>query len=487
MVRALGLVLTVLIVCAAVASADVACDDLGVGVNFGMLQPSGGEEEYEDSGMLFGITIKKPLTGNVWGAFDYVHGVSANGEALPESGGSRMQGFGEADEFKTVWNKAQFSAQYMFMDEGKVLPYVSAGLGLTFWEVQDWIDDVDEGEIPEGYNEDGKSKDLNGTNITASIGLGADILVTERLAVTLGGRYNMLIGQEIDNVGLSSVEGPDWVDANDTVLEVFGGLTYYFGPGDCDGDGIIGKDDECWNKPEDFDGFEDEDGCPDVDNDGDGILDVDDMCPDDAEDFDGEDDEDGCPDVDMDGDGILDMDDKCPEKPEDFDGFEDADGCPDPDNDGDGVLDKLDKCPNTPKGVEVDEHGCEIKEIPPATAAEDIYPVGVLFPLNSSRLTAEARGTLDEMVVIMTNHPELLAEVTGHACDLGDDDYNMGLSERRAKAVIDYLAENGVDAERFLMEAFGETRPAFENVNEENRKKNRRVVVTPVNPPEEMK
>ncbi len=481
MARGLGLALAVLLTFAAVASADIACDDLGVGIQFGMMQPSGGEEEYEDSGMLIGITVKKPLVGKVWGALEYTHGVSANGEAVPAA---RMQGFGEADEFKTVWNKAQFSAQYMFMDEGKVLPYVSAGFGLTFWEVQDWQDDIDEGEIPEGYNEDGKLKDLNGTNMTMSVGLGADILVTERLAVTLGGRYNLLVGNDIDNVGLSSVSGPDWVDANDSVLEVFGGLTYYFGPGDCDGDGIIGKDDHCWNKPEDFDGFEDEDGCPDIDNDQDGILDVDDMCPDEPEDFDGFEDEDGCPDVDRDGDGIPDMDDECPDEPEDPDGFEDADGCPEFDNDGDGVLDNLDMCPNTPKGVEVDEHGCEIKEKPPATAAEDVYPVGVLFKLNSYALSTEAKGTLDEMVTILTNYPDLWAEVSGHACDLGDDEYNLELSENRASAVIGYLGEHGIDIERFVLKAFGESRPEFPNVNEANRKRNRRVVVTPVNPPE---
>ncbi len=485
MVRVLGLALAVLLAFAAVATADVACDDLGVGVNFGMLQPSGGEQEYEDSGMVIGITIKKPLAGSVWGAFEYTHGVSANGEAVPTVTPGRLQGFGAADEFKTVWNKAQLAAMYMFMDEGKVLPYVSAGLGLTFWEVQDWQDDIDEGAIPEGYNEDGKRKTLNGTNITASVGLGADIFVTERLAVTLGGRYSLLIGSDIDNVGLSSVEGPDWVDANDSMLEVFGGLTYYFGPGDCDGDGIIGKDDECWNKPEDFDGFEDEDGCPDFDNDMDGILDVNDMCPDDAEDFDGFEDEDGCPDVDRDGDGIMDMDDACPDQPEDPDGFEDEDGCPEFDNDGDGVLDNLDMCPNTPKGVKVDERGCEIKVIPPATAADDIYPVGVLFELNSANLMTEAKGRLDELVVIMTNHPELLAEVSGYACDLGDDDYNMALSKHRAESVVNYLDVHGVGAERLVLKAFGETHPAFANVNEENRKKNRRVVITPVNPPME--
>ncbi|MCA9697049.1 MAG: OmpA family protein, partial [Myxococcales bacterium] len=62
-------------------------------------------------------------------------------------------------------------------------------------------------------------------------------------------------------------------------------------------DGILDVNDQCPNDPEDIDQFEDEDGCPDLDNDKDGILDVDDQCPLDPEDMDGDQDEDGCPDL----------------------------------------------------------------------------------------------------------------------------------------------------------------------------------------------
>jgi len=64
---------------------------------------------------------------------------------------------------------------------------------------------------------------------------------------------------------------------------------------DRDGDGVADSVDRCPDEPEDKDGFEDADGCPDVDNDKDGIRDVDDLCPNDAEDKDGVKDEDGCP------------------------------------------------------------------------------------------------------------------------------------------------------------------------------------------------
>ncbi len=64
---------------------------------------------------------------------------------------------------------------------------------------------------------------------------------------------------------------------------------------DRDGDGISDVVDRCPDEPEDRDGFDDDDGCPDPDNDRDGIRDVDDLCPNDAEDKDGIKDEDGCP------------------------------------------------------------------------------------------------------------------------------------------------------------------------------------------------
>lgn len=173
-------------------------------------------------------------------------------------------------------------------------------------------------------------------------------------------------------------------------LRLFTSLEYTpVGPPDADQDGILDDQDQCPKAPEDLDGFEDADGCPDLDNDGDGIADLNDKCRDDAEDKDGFQDEDGCPDLDNDGDelpdledkcpvsagvarrqgcpeddndddGILNEDDQCPDAPEDKDGFEDADGCPEPDNDGDGIADVEDKCPNDPEDKDgfQDEDGC---------------------------------------------------------------------------------------------------------------------------------
>ncbi|MBS1123388.1 MAG: OmpA/MotB domain protein, partial [Deltaproteobacteria bacterium] len=66
---------------------------------------------------------------------------------------------------------------------------------------------------------------------------------------------------------------------------------------DLDGDGILDDKDQCTERPEDHDGFEDLDGCPDIDNDLDRVLDVADKCPNVPETYNGFDDDDGCPDV----------------------------------------------------------------------------------------------------------------------------------------------------------------------------------------------
>jgi hypothetical protein len=139
---------------------------------------------------------------------------------------------------------------------------------------------------------------------------------------------------------------------------------------DQDADGILDKDDKCPNDPEDKDGFEDGDGCPDLDNDKDGIPDTQDKCPNVPEDKDGFEDSDGCPDLDNDKDGIPDAQDKCPNVAEDMDNFEDSDGCPDPDNDKDGILDVDDLCPSAPEtknGFE-DKDGCP--DVAPAPKPE---------------------------------------------------------------------------------------------------------------------
>ncbi len=248
---------------------------------------------------------------------------------------------------------------------------------------------------------------------------------------------------------------------------------------DNDRDGLADKADKCPNVPEDYDGFEDFDGCPETDNDGDGILDVNDKCPNEAEDFDGFNDEDGCADPDNDGDGLLDgkdgptVDEKglgsCANDPEDQDGYQDEDGCPDPDNDGDGILDINDTCPNDKadgcRATVV--NGCEIQILDQ-----------VFFKYDRDEIDEQKSAPILDAVaeILRANKWIKLIEVQGHTDSDGPDEYNAGLSDRRAKAVVAYLSNKGkVEAARMQGKGYGEKVPLASNATPDGRAKNRRV------------
>ena len=240
---------------------------------------------------------------------------------------------------------------------------------------------------------------------------------------------------------------------------------------DRDGDGIPDYEDECPNSAEDFDGFEDEDGCPDMDNDGDGIIDELDSCPDEAEDFDGIDDADGCPEEDdQDGDGILDVYDNCIHQAEDFDGFEDKDGCPDVDNDQDGILDVDDRCMNNAETF----NGFQDKDGCPDIAPQQVLN-GVNFEYNSAELKGGSTAVLDEIVRALKANPDVLVEVQGHTDSQGTAAYNMSLSERRAASVMQYLLDGGINATRIKAVGKGEAEPVADNATDAGRLQNRRV------------
>jgi outer membrane protein OmpA-like peptidoglycan-associated protein len=267
---------------------------------------------------------------------------------------------------------------------------------------------------------------------------------------------------------------------------------------DNDKDGFSNDIDKCMDVAEDKDGFEDEDGCPDLDNDGDGImdthdscpnekatsngcpvfdaegdgiLDADDKCPQQYEDFDGFEDEDGCPEPDNDGDGILDKDDKCPNIVEDRDGFEDTDGCPDLDNDGDGIPDGQDKCPGA-KGSS-DNNGC-----PGTTEIRDSLILdGVTFLSGKARLDPNSFTILDKVVQSLKEWPEVSVEIRGFTDSDGDDQSNLKLSKRRAEAVMHYFTEKGIRPMRLIAVGYGETNPIADNATADGRARNRRVEI----------
>jgi OOP family OmpA-OmpF porin len=244
-------------------------------------------------------------------------------------------------------------------------------------------------------------------------------------------------------------------------------------PGDMDGDGILDNVDNCPKTPEDKDGFQDEDGCPDLDNDGDGIPDTSDKCPMEPEDHDGYQDEDGCPEPDNDADGLADRLDQCPNEPEDKDGFQDEDGCPDPDNDKDGIPDAKDACPNE-FGVPPD--GCPKKyNLVVVTQKKIELKQTVYFDFNKATIKPVSFPLLDDVAQAMKDNPTIKVEVQGHTDSVGNDNYNLKLSQSRAESVKAYLVKKGVASDRMVPKGYGENVPIADNRTKEGRDQNRRV------------
>ncbi len=361
----------------------------------------------------------------------------------------------ETSPFKTTVVPINVMAKFSPLPKNIVKPYGLVGAGLLFWNLKE-------------------GNDSRGLEVNAGLGYGVGFewfITKESLALDFQARNIHYAGMTKDNTGLS--------DKNDKFGEFKISVLYYLGSNyDQDGDGIPDKSDGAPLDPEDFDGFQDEDGIPDLDNDNDGILDINDGAPLEPEDSDGFQDEDGIPDPDNDGDGILDVNDLAPNAPEDMDGWQDDDGVPDTDNDGDGIPDSEDDCPDEAEvrnGYQ-DEDGCP-DEIPlPPIFNRDAFKLEeVTFETGSAELTSDSFKRLDILAESLQDFPEVEIEIRGYTDDVGDDYANQLLSERRAESVRQYLINVGVTAERITAIGFGERHPVADNSTSEGRAQNRRI------------
>ena len=211
-----------------------------------------------------------------------------------------------------------------------------------------------------------------------------------------------------------------------------------------------------------------------LDTDGDGIPDVRDRCPTVAEDMDGFEDDDGCPDLDNDQDGIPDALDKCPNDPEDKDGFEDEDGCPDLDNDQDGIPDVADECPNDPGPPE--SHGCpKTYSLVSVTEEKIELHQAVFFTTAKAVIMPQSFPLLDEVADVLKTRPAMQVRVEGHTDSRGSRAENKRLSQARADSVKVYLVARGIDAGRLVAVGFGLDQPIETNRTAAGREKNRRV------------
>ena len=178
-----------------------------------------------------------------------------------------------------------------------------------------------------------------------------------------------------------------------------------------------------------------------TDPDGDGILADHDLCPDDPEDLDGFEDGDGCPDPDNDQDKIPDARDECLDIAETFNGCEDEDGCPD---------------------------GCEPK-VKILKCCMVMWPT-VYFKKKSPEILVTSMPIIEETAAQLLKTPEITRIlVEGMSDEMKKEADNLALSEKRAKAVADELTARGVDKDTIILAAYGDACGEKKKTKKDNR------------------
>ncbi|RKY78877.1 hypothetical protein DRQ12_05040 [candidate division KSB1 bacterium] len=431
---------------------------------------------------MYGSAVKMVLgstdhsTIDQWAGVSVLYGFSPNflmelrgayGWVYPRNPhGSQFKGVGH---HRTLLMPFCLDWVFLPLPEKEFRPFFVGGGGVLHWDLRDITGTTSMWDNGESVRSQ--------TNATVVLGFGLEYVIADRLSVLLFTRYHHLFKGNEDTIGTSPDYDNGRGDDNRGVVEVGLGLRLFStSHRDTDGDGIEDRFDADPKNPEDFDEFEDWDGKPDLDNDRDGIPDVHDKAPNLAEDLDGFMDEDGVPDLDNDNDGIPDTEDKCPNEAEDFDGFQDKDGCPDLDNDGDGIQDSLDKCPNEPETFNnyQDEDGCPDKK-PVIEKGKKLILRGINFESGSAQLTPDSYAVLDTVYESLAANPEVVVEIRGHTDSVGDWNYNLKLSQKRAEVVKQYLVNCGIDPSRIRAVGYGEKDPIASNATAKGRALNRRI------------
>ncbi|MBK9328826.1 MAG: OmpA family protein [Sphingobacteriales bacterium] len=353
----------------------------------------------------------------------------------------------------------KFNNGYILKEDAAVSPYIFAKLQGSWAETPATRESVIGFGIP--------------------VGLGVNFKIADNVALNVNGGYNFAIKNNNDHIffGLGvmadlgkgkkkeepapvvekplDTDGDGIIDLDDACPTV-PGLAEFNGCPDTDGDGIEDSKDECPTIP----GIAEFNGCPD--RDGDKIPDAKDACPD----VPGIAKYGGCPDPDRDGDGIINEKDKCP----DVAGVFSAEGCPD--RDGDGVQDADDKCPDVPGPAS--NKGCpEVKEEAKKKLA--FAARAIQFETGKAVIKPASYKVLDEVASILKEYAYYDVNVDGHTDNVGDDNFNLKLSQDRAASAVAYLVGKGIPASRLVSAGYGEAKPLADNKTAAGKAQNRRV------------
>lgn len=133
-------------------------------------------------------------------------------------------------------------------------------------------------------------------------------------------------------------------------------------------------------------------------------------------------------------------------------------------------------------GKKMDEQAQDIEKEVPGAKVERVgegivveFNDKILFGYDKSDLSASAKNGLDKLVTVLQKYPDTDVEIQGHTDSKGTDEYNMGLSNRRADAVASYVKTRGISTTRISTKGYGESAPKYSNDTEEGRSQNRRV------------
>jgi outer membrane protein OmpA-like peptidoglycan-associated protein len=279
-----------------------------------------------------------------------------------------------------------------------LFPYISGGLSNI------WFSPKTENGSRALFNSLNKYKR---NALVYDLDLGIKYQIINNLSVKLEGGFHFPNTDNLDDIAT----GKD----KDFYATGIIGISYsFFGKKDTDGDGILDDVDKCPDQPEDFDGFQDDDGCPDFDND---------------------------------SDGVPDSVDNCPNVP----GSVANKGCPD-ESQNDSTY------TTAPKEIVIEGEAT--------------------FAPGTANILPEAHTELNRIVKLLELYPDINWRIEGYTDKVSTENLLVRpLSQRRAEAILNYFVSKGLPSFQFRVYDMGNKFPIANNNTEYGRKKNRRVVL----------
>ena len=166
--------------------------------------------------------------------------------------------------------------------------------------------------------------------------------------------------------------------------------------------------------------------------------------------------------LDTDGDGLVDKNDKCPKE---F-GTEENEGCPDETDEKEEIVEK---------NIEANTLNDSSKEDRRKSDIDNVISSSIYFDLNLYSINPGETSKLNEIKKLLESYSDININIIGHTSSDGPSDYNMLLSEKRAKMVKNTLIKLGIDSSRLNVSFFGEDNPSMTNQTSNGKAMNRRV------------